>query len=150
MKKELKKKVIVSILALGLLAAPALAQTGNTMQSQQQMNGHMMEGGMQGDMMNRGGMIGQGTMNGNQGKWNGMGCNGMMGGAMMNQMSPGQQQAFMNQTTDMRKEMMDLRFDYREAMRNPDTNSKDLANIEKKMLELRTKMMGKIDNLQSQ
>ena len=159
MKKEIKKTVIVSILALGLLTGPALAQNSNTTQPQQQMNGNMMGGSMQqGGMMNRGmmnggmqgGMMNRGMMGGNQGNWGGMGCNGMMGGAMMNQMNPGQQQAFMNQTTDMRKEMMDLRFDYMEAMRNQDTNPKDLANIEKKMLELRTKMMGKMENLQSQ
>jgi len=64
-------------------------------------------------------------------------------------MSPGQQQAFMDQTTDMRKDMLDLRYDYMEAMRNPNTNPKDLAKIEKQMLELRTKMMGKMENLQA-
>jgi hypothetical protein len=154
MKKEIKKTVIISILALGLLTGPALAQNSNTTQPQHQMNGNMMGGdmqggGMQGGMMNKG-MMNGGMMGGNQGKWGGMGCNGMMGGAMMNQMTPGQQQAFMDQTTDMRKEMMDLRYDYMEAMRNPNTNPKDLAKIEKQMLELRTKMMGKMENLQAQ
>ncbi len=154
MKKEIKKTVIVSILALGLLTGPALAQNSNTTQPQQQMNSNMMGGGMQGGMMNKsmmnGGMMGQGMMGGNQGNWGGMGCNGMMGGAMMNQMTSGQQQAFMDQTTDMRKEMMDLRFDYMEAMRSSNTDPKDLARIEKQMLELRTKMMGKMENLQAQ
>jgi hypothetical protein len=103
--------------------------------------------GMQGGMMD---MQGQGMMGGNQGNWDGMGCNGMMGGAMMNKMTPGQQQDFMNQTTELRKEMMDLRFAYGEAMRNPATTPKDLANIEKNMLELRIKMMGKMQNLQAQ
>jgi hypothetical protein len=89
-------------------------------------------------------------MGGNQGQWGGMGCNGMMDGSMMKQMTPGQQQTFMNQTTELRKQMMELRFAYREAMRNPDTSPGDLARIEKQMLELRTKMMGKMENMQNQ
>ena len=124
--------------------------------SQQQMQQGMMGFGMQGGggMMNRG-MMGSGTqgggmMGGNQGNWNGMGCNGMMGGAMMNQMTPGQQQAFLDQTTDQRKKMMELRFDYQDAMRNTKTTPQELAKIEKQMLELRTQMMGKIENLKSQ
>ncbi len=159
MKKEIKKTVIVSILALGLLTGPALAQNSNTTQPQQQMNGNMqgggmmgggMQGGMMGGEMKGMGMHGQGMMGGKQGNWGGMGCNGMMGGAMMNQMTPDQQQSFMSRTTDLRKEMMALRFDYQEVMRNPDADPKDLAEIEKQMLELRTKMMGKMQNLQAQ
>ncbi|MFT5702328.1 MAG: hypothetical protein ACI8ZB_005245 [Desulforhopalus sp.] len=142
MKKEINKIVIASILVLGLFAGPAFAQTSGTTQPRQQMGG-----GMQSGMM---GMQGQGMMGGNQGNWDGMGCNGMMGGAMMNKMTPGEQQDFMNQTTELRKEMMDLRFAYGEAMRNPATTPKDLANIEKNMLELRIKMMGKMQNLQTQ
>ena len=79
-----------------------------------------------------------------------MGCNGVMGGAMMNHMTPGQKQDFMNQTTELRKEMMDLRYAYGEAMRSPATTPKDLAKIEKEMLELRIKMMDKMEILQAQ
>jgi len=159
MKKEMRKIVITSIMALGLLAGPGFAQTSDTTQPQQMMNGGMQGGmmGMQGQgMMDRGmqggmmGMRGQGMMGGNQGNWGGMGCNGMMGGAMMNQMTPAQQQDFMNQTVDLRQEMMTLHFAYREAMRNPAANPKDLAKIEKKMLELRIKMMDKMETLQAQ
>jgi len=160
MKKEMKRNMIASIMVLGFLAAPVFAQNSNPPQSQQQMQPGMMGSGMQGGgmqgggMMNRGmmgsGMQGGGMMGGNQGNWNGMGCNGMMGGAMMNQMTPEQQQAFMDQTTDQRKKMMDLRFDYQDAMRNPKTTPQELAKIEKQMLELRTQMMGKIENLKSQ
>lgn len=133
MKKETKKIVITSILALGLLSGSAFAQTSDTTQPHQMM-----------------GMQRQGMMGENQGNWAEMGCNGMMGGAMMNQMTLGQRQAFMNQTTELRQEMMELRIDYGEAIRNPATNPKDLAKIEKKMLELRIKMMGKMENLQAQ
>ena len=135
MKKEMKTIVIVSILAIGLFAVHAFAQNNNNTQSQQQMYGNRMGGGM---------------MGGNQGQWGGMGCNGMMGGSMMNRMTPGQQQNFMNQTTELRKQMMELRFSYMEAMRNPNTSPEDLAGIEKQMLELRTKMMGKMGTMQSQ
>ncbi len=148
MKKEIKKIVIASILAIGLFAGPAFAQTSDTTQPQQQMGGNMM--GMHGQGMMGGNMMGGGMMGGNQGHWGGMGCNGMMGGAMMNQMTPGQQQAFMNQTTELRKEMVELQFAYQEAMRNPNTSPKDLAKIEKQMLELRTKMIGKMENLPAQ
>ncbi len=50
-----------------------------------------------------------------------MGCNGMMGGAMVSRMSPGRQLAFMNQTVDLRKKMMEKRFSYMKAMHNPNT-----------------------------
>ncbi len=135
MKKEIKKSIIASILALGFFAGPAFAQNSDTTEQRQQMGGNMM--GMQGGMM---GMQGQGN-------WGGMGCNGMMGGGMMNQMTPGQQQAFMNQTTELRQEMMELRFAYGEAMRNSATDPKELAKIEKQMLDIRSQMMGKMENL---
>jgi hypothetical protein len=152
MKKEINKIVIASILVLGLFAGPAFAQTSGTTQPRQQMGGGMQSGmmGMQGQGMMGGNQGNWGMMGGNQGDWDGMGCSGMMGGAMMNHMTPGQQQEFMNQTTELRKEMMDLRYAYGEAMRNPATTPKDLANIEKNMLELRIKMMGKMQNLQAQ
>ncbi|MBW1635093.1 MAG: hypothetical protein JRC87_05570 [Deltaproteobacteria bacterium] len=152
MKKDIKKNVIASVMVLGLLAAPVFAHnSGTTQQPGQQMQGGMMGGGMQqgGGTMNRG-MMGSGMMGGKQGNWSGMGCNGMMGGAMMNQMTPGQQQTYMDQTSDLRKQMMDLRFDYRDAMRNPKTTPQELAKIEKQMLELRSQMIGKIENLQGQ
>jgi len=138
MKKEMKAVAIASILAVGLFAGSAIAQPGNN--NQQNMGG-MMNGGMMG-----GGMMNDGMMGG-QGRW-GMGCNGMMGGAMMSQMSPGQQQAFMNQTADLRKQMMEKRFAYMEAMRNPNTTPQELAKIEKEMLTLRTEMMDKMNTLQ--
>ena len=140
MKKEI---IIASIMAIGLFAGPAFAQTSDTKQPQQQMGGNMMD-------MHGQGMMGGGMMGGNQGHWDGMGCNGMMGGAMMNKMTPSQQQDFMNQTTELRKEMEELRFAYQEAMRAPNTSPKDLAKIEKQMLELRTKMIGKMENLPAQ
>jgi len=72
----------------------------------------------------------------------------MMGGMMMNRMSPEQQQKFMDQTTDLCKQMMEKRFAYMEAMRNSDTTLQDLAKIEKEMLDLRSKMMDNIGTMQ--
>ena len=150
MKQETRKIIIASILALGFFSAVAFAQTSGNMQQQQQRYGHMMGGGMYGNMMGNGGMYGNMMGSGMMGNWNGMGCGGMMGGTMMDRMTPDQQQNFMNQTTELRKQMMELRFAYREALRNPDTSSQDLAGIEKQMLELRTKMMGKMETMQGQ
>ncbi len=131
MKKEMKAVALASMLALGLFAGTAIVQPAGAQQMGDMTEGRMMSGGMMG---------GQST-------W-GMGCNGMMGGAMMSQMSPGQQQEFMNQTVDLRKKMMEKRFSYMEAMRNPETTPQDLAKIEKEMLQLRTEMMDKMNTLQ--
>ncbi len=141
MKKEMKAVALASMLALGLFAGTAVAQPAASQQMGDMTEGGMMNGGMMG-----GGMMGGGMMEGRS-TW-GMGCNGMMGGAMMSQMSPGQQQEFMNQTVDLRKKMMEKRFVYMEAMRNPETSPQDLAKIEKEMLQLRTEMMDKMNTLQ--
>jgi len=169
MKKNIKKTVIASILAIGLAGGTALAQMQtNTGQLNQQMHGNMRTGcmmngkmmgpGMMGPGMMGGGMMGPGMMGGGmmgmhgnmmgggQGNW-GMGCNGMMGGGMMNRMTPEQQQAFMDQTADLRKQMMEKRFAYMEAMRNPSTTPQDLAKVEKEMLGLRAKMMEKMSTM---
>ena len=161
MKMGMKTTVIASLLAIGLIAGNGLAQTGTDAATpqQQQIRGNMMGPGMMGPGMMYGGMMGRGMMGpgmmhggmmggqGGQG-FRGMGCNGMMGGMMMNRMSPEQQQKFMDQTTDLRKQMMEKRFAYMEAMRNSDTTLQDLAKIEKEMLDLRSKMMDDMSAMQ--
>jgi len=157
MKKNMKKTVIASVLAIGLAAGTAFAQMQtNTGQPNQQMHGNMKSGCMmKGDMMGMHGnmmggmhdnMMGPGMMGGGWGNW-GMGCNGMMGGTMMQRMTPDQQQVFMDQTVDLRKQMMEKRFAYMEAMRNPTTTPQDLAKVEKEMLGLRAKMMEKMSTM---
>jgi hypothetical protein len=169
MKMGMKTICIAAMLAIGLIAGTAVAETetDTTSPPQQQMRGTMMHGGMMGGGMMGGGMMGPGMMRGGMmgpGMMHGgmmgrgmmgsdpdnwaMGCNGMMGRALVSRMSPGQQQEFMNQTVELRKQMMEKRFAYMEAMRNPDTSPQDLAKIEKGMLELRTKMMDKMTSLQ--
>ncbi len=136
----MKTKLFASILAFGLLTGTAIAQTGTA--STQTHHGAMMNGQMMGPGMMNGQMMGPGMM--------GMGCNGMMGGGMMMQkMSPEQRQKFMNQTHALRKQMMEKRFAYMEAMRNPTTTPQDLAKIEKEMLQLRTQMMDKMSTMHS-
>jgi len=159
MKMGMKTTCIAAMLAIGIIAGTAVAETktDTTSSPQQQMRGGMMGGGMMGPGMMHGGMMGGGMMgHGMMGRgmmgsdpdnW-AMGCNGMMGRALVSRMSPGQQQEFMNQTVELRKQMMEKRFAYMEAMRNPDTSPQDLAKIEKGMLELRTKMMDKMTSLQ--
>jgi len=166
MKTNMKKIRITSIMAIGLIAGTALAQQTQTTTNMphRQMHGNMktgcmMKGGMMGmpgnmgpgmmggGMMGmHGNMMGPGMMGGGPGNW-GMGCNGMMGGMIMNRMTPDQQQAFMDQTVDLRKQMMEKRFTYMEAMRNPSTTPQELAAIEKEMLELRTTMMDKMSTM---
>ena len=164
MKMGMKTTCIAAMLAIGLIAGTAVAETktDTTSPPQQQMRGTMMHGGMMGGgmmgpgMMHGGmmgggmmgpGMMHGGMMGGGQDNW-AMGCSGMMGRALVSRTSPGQQQEFMNQTVELRKQMMEKRFAYMEAMRNPDTSPQDLAKIEKGMLELRTKMMDKMTSLQ--
>ena len=140
----MKTKLFASILAVGLLAGTAIAQTGTA--TTKTHHGAMMNGQMMGPGMMNGKMMGMHHGKGMMG----MGCNGMMGGGMMMQkMSPEQRQDFMNQTRALRKQMMEKRFAYMEAMRNPATTPQDLAKIEKEMLQLRTQMMDKMSTMHS-
>lgn len=156
MKMGMKTVVIASLMAVALTAGNGMAQTKTT--PQQQMQGNMMNGGMMGNgammnggMMNggmmHGGMMGGGMMGGGM-MGGGMGCNGMMGGMMMNQMTPQQQQDFMNSTSDLRRQMMEKRFAYMEAARNGKTTPQDLAKIEAEMLTIRSQMMEKMGTVQ--
>ncbi len=140
----MKTKLFASILAFGLLAGTAIAQTGTT--TTQTHHGTMMNGQMMGPGMMNGQMMGPGMMNGQMmgPGMMGMGCNGMMWN-----MTPQQRQEFMNQTRALRKQMMEKRFAYMEAMRNPATTPQDLAKIEKEMLQLRTQMMDKMSTMPS-
>ena len=147
----MKTKLFASILVFGLLAGTAIAQTGTASASPQTHHNAMMNGQMMGPGMMNGQMMGPGMMVKHHGGGiMGMGCNGMMGGGMMMQkMSPEQRQEFMNQTTELRRQMMEKRFSYMEAMRNPATTPQDLAKIEKEMLQLRIQMMDKMSAMHS-
>ena len=149
----MKKTILTMALALSMVAGTAMAQGGMNMnmddgQDMPQGQGMMMNGGGMGPgMMGGKGMM----MQGRQGCMNMMGQGmgqGMMGGGMMNQMSDENQQKFMNDTQEMRQKMHTMRFEHMEAMRNPNTSLKDLADMEQKMLDVRQGMMQKAEKYQ--
>lgn len=68
------------------------------------------------------------------------------GGCMM--MEPGGQgtgpdQAFLNETADLRKELHNKKFEYFEAKRDPDVTEETLSILEKEMSTLRSKIREK-------
>ncbi|PLX47483.1 MAG: hypothetical protein C0613_13740 [Desulfobulbaceae bacterium] len=163
----MKKTVLTTILILGMSAGTALAQETMPMdmgygRAMQQGRGMMMGPGPgPGMMMNRDDM-GPAMMGGRgmmmQGRHGclemmgpgmgpGMG-HGMMAGRMMNRMSAENQQRFMDDTVELRKEMHTLRFAYMEAMRNPDTRLAELADMEQQMLDIRKDMLRKAEKYQ--
>lgn len=84
------------------------------------------------------GMIGGGMMGG------GMGQMGMMGPMGMSQSgSPEEMRTFFEETSAMRKELHDLRFQYGEKMRDPDTTIGELQDMRERMQELHAKIMEK-------
>lgn len=157
----MKKTILTTMLVLGMSTGTALAQGSVPMdmvdgRAMQQGRGMMMGPGP-GMMMNRDDM-GQGMMGGRgmmmQGRHgcmemmgSGMG-HGMMTGRMMSRMSSENQQRFMDDTVELRKEMHSLRFAYMEAMRNPDTRLAELADMEQQMLDIRKDMLRKAEKYQ--
>ena len=94
--------------------------------------GHMMGQGYGGHMMGQGGhMMGPGGH---------MGCGEHMMGDMLGYGSEEEQQKFLDDTTDLRREMHNKKFDYSEALRNPDTKRTTLLKLRKEMLEIKVKM----------
>ena len=126
----MKKTILVASLMLLLAAAPAMSQMmgggqmmgnqANPQMMQQQNNPQSTPYGMYPGMM---GGYGYG-----------------MGPGMMGYNSPEQyekqlkeNQDFLNETKELRKKMHTLRFDYAEALRNPETNKKDLERLNAEM-----------------
>jgi len=93
--------------------------------------GHMMGGmmGQGGHMMGPGGHMGCGEH--------------MMGGGMLGYGSEEEQQKFLNDTTDLRRAMHNKKFEYSEALRNPDIKRATLLKLKKEMLEIKVKMYEK-------
>lgn len=60
-----------------------------------------------------------------------------------------QQQKFLDETLDLRKEMNTKRFELREARRNPNTTPEQLGTLEKEMIDLQTKLNAKALELQA-
>ena len=132
----MKKIIIASVLIVGLAAGFAYshgngrAGYGNNMMG----SGYGMMGGGNGMMGSNGGegtyYDCPGAASFGQGGWNGE-----------------SHQKFLEETVDLRKEMNDKRFDYMEAQRNPNTSREQLAEIEKEIIDLRTKLSVKAEQL---
>jgi hypothetical protein len=98
--------------------------------------GHMMGSGYGG-----GHMMGPGYGGGHM---MGPGYGGRMGGLM----NPGCEnnradKKFLDETADLRKEFHNKRFEYAEAVRNPDTESSTVKKLEKELYELEDKIYEK-------
>ncbi len=145
------KKTLFIILTLTFLFA---------VESSAHMMGGMMGGGIMGGMMGMPGyeegygypemmgpcmMMGPGMMG--QGMMGGMMGHGMMGRGMMGPCMWGygakEYQKFMDDTRELRKELHNKRFEYFEAMRDPDTKPETVNKLEKEMWEIQRKIYEK-------
>lgn len=147
----MKKIIIASVLIVGLAAGVAYshgngrAGYGNHMMG----SGYGMMGGGNGMMGGGYGMMGggNGMMGGNGVGGNYNDCPGVTSSGQGGWNSETQQK-FLDETVDLRKEMNDKRFAYMEAQRNPNTSREQLAELEKEMIDLRTKLSAKAELLQ--
>jgi hypothetical protein len=99
------------------------------------------------------GMMGQGTMGpgmmenyGGNGGWGNYDCSGASSfgkGAWNND----DHQNFLKETTGLRKELNDKRFGYNEAARGSSANFDQLATLEKEIIDIRTKIQNKAEEL---
>jgi hypothetical protein len=72
-----------------------------------------------------------------------MGCGEHMMGGKLGYGSEEEQQKFLDDTTDLRRAMHNKKFEYSEALRNPDTKRATLLKLKKEMLEIKIKMYEK-------
>jgi Cytochrome C oxidase, cbb3-type, subunit III len=90
----------------------------------------------------RGMMGGYGMGHGMMGGY-GMGP-GMMGGGMMGRYYNSEEcQKFLDETTGLRKELHDKRFEYSEAYRNPKTTAETIVQLEREIYDLQKKIYAK-------
>ncbi len=67
------------------------------------------------------------------------------GGHMMGRGAPttGIDRTFLDETTDLRKEIHEKRFEYSETRRNPETTNETLTTLEREIGELQEKLYAK-------
>jgi hypothetical protein len=134
----------------GMMGSPGYGETAESGSESYGMMGYgmgsgMMNPGMMGyggcgmmppGMMGCGGsgMMKPGMMRHHQ-MMHGVGRSGMMG-----EISPEEQQKFLNNTVELRKQLMMKRFDYSEALRKSETKTDELKKIEKDMWEIQKKI----------
>lgn len=90
------------------------------------------------------GMMGKG-MRGDGNNWN---CPGRNGAGGADWQGSDQQQTFLNETATLRKQLNDKRFELREASRNPESTAEQLGSLQKEMIDLRTQIGQKAQQLQ--
>jgi hypothetical protein len=73
----------------------------------------------------------------------GQGYGGHMTGPMMDWRGSGYDQKFLDETSDVRKDLHNKKFEYFEATRNPDTKPETIAKLEKETRELQEKLHAK-------
>ncbi len=163
----MKKIILTAVIALTMAIG---AGNGNArmMDGGQQANiaghksGMMTDGGMgmKGNMMGSGMMGGKMMMGSSEMMGSGMMRPGMMGGNMMmgsGIMGPGmgmqnmkRYNMFMNKTKKLRRKLYDMKFDYGEAMRNPETTMGDLQRMRQEMGRLQRQIMRQMPSRQQQ
>ncbi len=77
------------------------------------------------------------------GRWGGHMMGPGYGGRMMMDQDgqvPGPDQAFLNETADLRKELHNKKFEYYEAMRDPKTTGETLSILEKEIYDMRSRI----------
>jgi peptidoglycan hydrolase CwlO-like protein len=150
----MKKIFFMIVLALGLLTAYGHAEMDEHMMHHDMMGGAGMEmeeempdeymmypcemcGGMMGyrgyGMREGCGMMGHGMMG--RGMWQGMWGYGYQQKAF---------QKFLDVTKDLRKQLHDMKFEYFELARNPETKPEDIDKLKKEMQELQKKIFEKM------
>lgn len=131
----MKKLIIASLLIAGLATTGMVWAHGNggngMMGSGYGMMGHGMMGGGYGMMGHR--MTGHGMMGG-VGQYN---C------PMAAGVDNTEYQKFLDDTSGLRKQIHDKRFDYMEAQRNPNTTQEQLGALEKEIYDLQSQLRDK-------
>lgn len=149
----MKRIILITILIVGLTAVFSFAQMHEGMmgsQSRQQTGGTTYNSGNYPCKQMMGpGMMGYGEygmMRPEMRMGSGMMGQGMMGhgmGSGMREHNSEAYQKFLNETADLRKELHNRKFEYFEALRNPDTKREAILKIEKGIWDLKWKIYEK-------
>ncbi len=131
----MKTTMIAMVLTLGLVTA-GLAYGG--------MGSGMMGSGYSGmgqGMMGSGySGMGPGATGYSNGNGNGYGGGGYGWNGYRNNSNSPQSQKFLNDTVELRRQLNDRRFEYQEALRNPNTSREQLAQLESEINDLQAKI----------
>lgn len=117
----MKKVIISTLLIIGLAAGFAYAHKSGHGYGMGGYGGHMVTHGMMG-----GGYGSCPAMSGHGQKWDGEA-----------------KQKYLDDTAELRREMHNKRFDYREAYRDPNTTRGELAEIEKEIWDIHAELQEK-------